>query len=278
MANLKMTGAFLKDLQDGHMPAVSYVTTQDGENEHPPFDLATGQAFTKSIITAVQSSPYWSSTVIFLTWDDFGGWYDHVTPPQVDRNGLGFRVPLLMISPLAKAGFIDHTLSDHCSLLKFIERAFGAPAVTQRDASASDLTEAMNPNYVSMHPGDTFSLQGTPGFSNLAAAPALDAYANTESITISYQNNQGHSQQAVFYAVLRNGYNQTLQISKANANLQAGKTAQVLFTFQNQPAGLYNINVMAMTSKGVPLSTPFRLYLDSTVAEQPIISYGGPSA
>jgi phospholipase C len=275
MADLKLTGEFLKDIQGGNMPSVSYVTSNDGENEHPPSDLASGQAWTKSIISAIRASAYWSSTVILLTWDDYGGWYDHVTPPQVDKYGLGFRVPLLMISPFAKQGFIDHTLSDHTSLMKFIERVFNLAPVTQRDATASDLMGALNSNINSQFADDSFSMQGTPTFSNLAAAP-LDAYANSPAISFGFLNNQNHSQYAVFYATLRNSFNQTTQVVRTTANLPEGKTLPISFTFQNQPSGVYTVNVIAMTSRGVALSVPFRLILDSTEAVQPIMSHVAP--
>ena len=72
-------------------------------------------------------SPYWSSSAIILTWDDYGGWYDHAAPPQVDQYGFGFRVPALIISPFAKQGFVDHTLSEHASTLKLIETRLPPP-------------------------------------------------------------------------------------------------------------------------------------------------------
>jgi phospholipase C len=89
-------------------------------------------------------SEYWESCSIFLTWDDWGGWYDHVAPPQVDSFGLGFRVPCLVISPYAKRGYIDHTQSDFCSILKFIETTYSLPPLTQRDANNSDMSNAFD--------------------------------------------------------------------------------------------------------------------------------------
>src|SRR5262249_48668145 len=79
---------------------------------------------------------------IFITWDDFGGFYDHVPPPQVDYLGLGFRVPCLVVSPFAKKGFVDHTQLEHSSLCKFAESLFGLPAMTARDAAAKGMMEA----------------------------------------------------------------------------------------------------------------------------------------
>jgi phospholipase C len=273
MQNEKTTDTFLTDLHAGKMPSVSYIMGQDGQNEHPPYDISTGQAWVKSIISAIQASPYWSSTAIFVTWDDYGGWYDHVAPPQVDRYGLGFRVPLLMVSPFAKQGYIDHTLSDHTSLMKFIERTFGLPSVTQRDASASDLMDALNSNYNAEYTDDSFSILGTPTYSNLAAAPALDAYASQTSISLSYMNNQNHPQEAVFCATVRNSYNQTLQLTTTRTTLPEGKTVQIPFIIQNQPSGVYTVNVISMTTKGVALSTSFRLILTSTETAADTVSH-----
>jgi phospholipase C len=94
-------------------------------------------------VAAVQSSPAWQSTVIFISFDDFGGFYDHVPPPQVDATGFGFRVPLLIVSPLVKSGYVDHTVSDFSSLVKFIEDRWGLAPLGARDTNAGDLTDAL---------------------------------------------------------------------------------------------------------------------------------------
>ncbi|HUI01197.1 MAG TPA: alkaline phosphatase family protein [Nitrososphaerales archaeon] len=263
MADLKLTDQFLTDVRSGNLPAVSWVTAADGYNEHPPYDIATGQAWVQSLISAVQSSPYWPNTVIFLTWDDYGGWYDHVAPPQVDKYGLGFRVPLLMISPFAKHGYVDHTLGDHTSLMKFIERVYGLPPVTQRDAVASDLMDALNVSYASQFPDDSLVMQWTPKYSNLAAVPLLDVNSATSTITFSYLNQQSQAQQVQFAAVLRNSNNQTLQVDMARTTVGAARTAQVPFTFDRESAGLYSLTVIAMDSRGVALSMPFKLLIGS---------------
>ena len=148
--------------------------------------------------------------------------------------------------------------------MKFIERTFGLPPVTQRDASASDLMEALNSNYNAQYNDDSFSIQGTPTYSNLAAAPALDSYASQTSISLSYMNNQDHPQAAVFYTALRNSYNQTIQLTTTRTTLPEERTVQIPFIIQNQPSGVYTVNVIAMTAKGVALSTPFRLIITST--------------
>lgn len=91
----------------------------------------------------MQSSE-WNSTAVFIMWDDFGGFYDHVPPPQVDRLGLGPRVPLLIISPYAKSGYVSHTVSEQSSLLKFVERRYGLASLTARDRNASDMLDSFD--------------------------------------------------------------------------------------------------------------------------------------
>jgi phospholipase C len=263
LANLKNSQQFLVDLQNGNMPDVSYIMADDGQNEHPPFSISSGAQWVQSIIGGIQASPYWGSTVILLTWDDYGGWYDHVVPPQVDKYGLGFRVPLLMISPFAKQGYIDHTLSDHTSLMKFIERVFDLPAVTQRDGAASDLMEALSSNYTTQFILDSFSVQGTPTFSNLAV-PVLVGHTHVPGVSLTFMNTLDHAQGGVFWAALRNGFNQTVQLAQEKGSLPAGQSVQIPFVFQDQPAGVYNVDVISVSQGGVALSQPFRLVLNLT--------------
>jgi phospholipase C len=271
MNNFHHTSQFVVDVQSGNMPAVSFVMSDDGQNEHPPFDIKDGQTWVQSVITAIQESKYWPSTTIFLTWDDYGGWYDHVVPPQVDKYGLGFRVPLLMVSPFAKHGHIDHALSDHTCLLKFIERTFGVGPVTQRDAGASDLLGALSTNLVSQYSDDSFSLQGTPAYSSLSQAPALDNYPSGIGVTLTYHNNMNGTRHATFFASLRNGINQTLQVVSVRTDLAPDKATQVSFTFRDEPAGAYSITVLSVGPSGVAVAVPLVLLLSSTgkTSDQP---------
>jgi len=103
---------------------VSWVVPSRQVSEHPGAPISSGVAFVTSVINAAMASPDWSSTAIFLSWDDWGGFYDHVVPPHVDRNGLGIRVPALMISAYAKVGMVDHTVLSTDSYLKFVEQDF----------------------------------------------------------------------------------------------------------------------------------------------------------
>jgi phospholipase C len=124
LKNIVPVHDFYKDAKDGTLPAVSWITPNGSNSEHPPARLSDGQAWTASLIDAVAQSPDWDSTVIFLSWDDWGGFYDHVVPPTVDQNGYGIRVPGLMISAYAKQGYIDHQVLSHDAYFKFVEDLF----------------------------------------------------------------------------------------------------------------------------------------------------------
>ena len=135
---------FVNDAKSGVLPSVSWVTTDFFNSEHPPSDVRVGQAVTVAMIGAVQNGPDAANTVIFVSWDDYGGWYDHVPPPQVDGTGYGIRVPLLIVSPFAKRGYVFHGESDFASFPKFIEEVFGLAPMGPRDANAGDLLAAFN--------------------------------------------------------------------------------------------------------------------------------------
>ncbi|HUZ29048.1 MAG TPA: alkaline phosphatase family protein [Solirubrobacteraceae bacterium] len=112
------------DVHQGHLPAVSWVIPSGDNSEHPFGAISAGQNHVTRVINAVMQSPDWSSTAIFLAWDDWGGFYDHVPPPTVDGQGYGLRVPGLVISPYARTGYIDHQTLSFDAYLKFIEDDF----------------------------------------------------------------------------------------------------------------------------------------------------------
>jgi phospholipase C len=134
---------YYTDLQNGTLPAVSYVLLL-GATEHPIADARLGQRKNKNMIQALMQSNAWNSSAFLITYDDWGGWYDHVPPPQVDEYGYGFRVPTLLISPYARKGYIDHTQLDHTSILKFIETNWNIPALAERDAKANNFLLAFD--------------------------------------------------------------------------------------------------------------------------------------
>jgi len=124
LANIQQLGNFYAEVKDGTLPAVSWVIPNGKTSEHPPALVSTGQAYVTGVINAIMQSPEWDSTAIFLAWDDWGGFYDHVTPPSIDQNGYGLRVPGLVISPYARQGYIDHQTLSFDAYLKFIEDDF----------------------------------------------------------------------------------------------------------------------------------------------------------
>ena len=138
---------FITDAQTGNLPAMSWIFA-DGEavSEEPPNSICQGENWTVAQLNAVMQGPDWNSTVVFITWDDFGGFYDHVAPPQLDQFGLGPRVPLLIISPYAKAGYVSHTVYEHSSVLKLIETRYHLPPLTARDGMASNMLDSFDFN------------------------------------------------------------------------------------------------------------------------------------
>ena len=134
---------YFVDLENGTLPEVAYIAPS-GASEHPPGSIRSGQKFVKSLIQALMRSDSWDSSAFLLLYDDWGGWYDHVAPQQVDKNGYGMRVPALLISSYARHGHIDSTLLDFTSVLKFIEENWDVKPLTARDAQAKSFMSAFD--------------------------------------------------------------------------------------------------------------------------------------
>ena len=166
MSHLVQLDTFYTNLQDGKLPSVSWIVPTFVDSEHPPADSARGMWHVTQLIDAVMRSPYWKDTAIILTWDDFGGFYDNVPPPAVDKYGYGPRVPALIISPYAKPNFISHTQFDFTSPLKLIEEKFGLPPLTDRDKLANDMLDCFDFNQ-HPNPTDIISPNTVLDFSNL---------------------------------------------------------------------------------------------------------------
>jgi phospholipase C len=141
------------------LPSVSFIQNASGSDEHPTTSVQAGAKFAKGFIDALMKSPNWKDSVFFLTYDEAGGIYDHVPPPSApnpdgiapldltatDTQGnfdrYGFRLPLMVVSPFTKPGFVSHTVADLTAILKFIETRYGLPPLTARDAAQPDMTE-----------------------------------------------------------------------------------------------------------------------------------------
>jgi phospholipase C len=130
----------LRDLERGGLPAVSWLIPDRQYSEHPAASgMCQGENWTVELVNTLMRSPHWRHTVLVITWDDFGGFYDHVAPPHIDLFGLGPRVPALVISPWVRPGLVYHETLEFSSVLKLIERIWDLPSLTRRDRSASDM-------------------------------------------------------------------------------------------------------------------------------------------
>lgn len=128
----------------GALPSVSLVIPPPMQSHHPVRSICYGENWLVQQLNALMSGPNWNSTAVFITWDEAGGFYDHVPPPQVDQFGLGTRVPLIIISPYAKPGHVSSTTYEFASFMKIVEERFGLAALTQRDANASDMLDSFD--------------------------------------------------------------------------------------------------------------------------------------
>jgi acid phosphatase len=145
-AHLKDEQDFLRALTTGDLPTVSFLEAVGADNEHPGYaSLLQGQQHVAALVSAIQNSPYWADTAIVVTYDENGGFWDHVAPPVVDRWGPGARIPAIVISPFARKGYIDHTQYDTTSILKTIEVRWDLAPLGARDAAAHPLTNAFDP-------------------------------------------------------------------------------------------------------------------------------------
>jgi phospholipase C len=146
---------FFEDAEMGTLPNVSWLNSGflldgDAKSGHPPASLCGGENYAVSVLNALMNSPQWSTTALFLVWDDWGGFYDHVDPPAVEewKDGTpfryGHRVPCIVISPYARSGYVSHSLHSHVSLLRFAETIFDLEPLTDRDARASDMLDCFD--------------------------------------------------------------------------------------------------------------------------------------
>jgi phospholipase C len=137
----------LTDAPGGTLAAVTWVVPDVHDSDHANSKSTTGPQWVANVVNAIGESPFWSSSVIFVIWGDWGGWYDHVPPPQLDYDGLGFRVPLLCISPYAKQNYVSHVQLESASVLRYVEDNFGLNQLAAADARATDAgSDCLNPS------------------------------------------------------------------------------------------------------------------------------------
>jgi phospholipase C len=184
LRNIQPLQGYFHAARTGTLPAVSWVTPSAPDSEHPPASVHRGQAYVTAVINAAMKSPDWKSTAIFLAWDDWGGFYDHVVPPAADQNGYGLRVPAITISPYARTGVVDRQTLSSDAYLKFIEDDFlgGArlnPKTDDRPDPRPDVREAQ-PLLGSLAQDFNFSQRPRPPVllptNPSADSPAIPAY------------------------------------------------------------------------------------------------------
>ena len=134
----------LTDIANGNLANVVWVTPTAKASDHAGITNGTGPSWVASVVNAIGQSQYWDNTVIFVTWDDWGGFYDHVPPVQYNSYELGFRVPLIAISPYAKKGYVSHVQHEFGSILKFTEQVFGLGSLGATDVRADNLADCFN--------------------------------------------------------------------------------------------------------------------------------------
>lgn len=141
--NLRDFNQLTSDLNSGSFPTVAFVQPNARHSMHPNtgVPLTNGVAWLDGFIKQVQASPVYAHAAIIVIWDSSGGWWDHVPPPQVDSEGLGPRVPMLVISPLAKKNYISHVRMDDVSILRFIQNTFGLPSLNARNSQSADISD-----------------------------------------------------------------------------------------------------------------------------------------
>jgi phospholipase C len=167
--------SILTDISTGNLPGVSWVMPADDlHSDHPGSDSAEGPSWVAAVVNAVGQSQYWNSTAIFITWDDWGGWYDHVPPTIYNSYELGFRVPLVIVSPYAKTGYVSHRQHEFASILAFAEKTFGIPkgALHGTDMRSDDLMDSFD---FKNAPRPFVPIKAPPFQSGQASAAILDA-------------------------------------------------------------------------------------------------------
>ncbi|MGA8099741.1 MAG: alkaline phosphatase family protein [Candidatus Cybelea sp.] len=136
---------FFSDVSNGSLPSVSWVSPNNQNSDHAGFGKRdTGPAWVAKIVNTVGKSKYWNSTAIIVVWEDWGGWYDHVAPPQLDYAGLGIRVPMIVVSPYAKAGYVSHTQYEFGSIVRFVEDTWNLGRLGTTDTRAASIDDVFD--------------------------------------------------------------------------------------------------------------------------------------
>jgi phospholipase C len=160
-SGISPSSQFITDVCSGKLASVTWVTPAYADSDLSGALSSSGPKWVASVVNAVGESEFWSTSAVVVLWSGFGGWYDHVTPPMVDRDGLGFRVPVLVVSPFALSGTVVHTQFETGSVLRFVENTFGLPPLAASDKRANDL--GISTLDLRQHPKPFVPIQGGSG-------------------------------------------------------------------------------------------------------------------
>lgn len=178
---------YFRDLKTGSLPQVSWIIPDFQDSEHPPEPLNQGMWYVTRAVNALMQSPYWKNTAIFLSWDDYGGFYDHALPPEVDAYGYGPRVPMIVISPYVKQGYVSHYTYDFTSVLKFIEQRWNLKHLTPRDDRANNMADCFD---FSQMPASALVIPVPPGIHS-RLLPVHITYPPYVQLPHPYRPNEG---------------------------------------------------------------------------------------
>ncbi len=265
---------FLVDIKNGTLPQVAWLVPSEEFSEHPPQGLTAGQAYVTSLVNAVMQSPYWANTAIFVAWDDWGGFYDHVVPPIVDLNapgnavqGFGFRVPGLLISAYAKPGYIDHSVLSLDSYASLIEELFmngthlDPVAMGQPDARPDVRDELTSVTFPDGTTAPLGNLINEFDFSQAPLPPLILSTHTPTGIKLSCKSTDKHNPQLCNGSAVTVTWRAvagkevpgpfTYQLVRDGAALPACAVAAEICTDTNVPSGVHYYTVYSLDGGGV---------------------------
>jgi phospholipase C len=227
---------FITDAQNGTLPAFSWLVTDYPYSEHPDRSTCVGENTTVTQLNALMKGPLWSSTAVFIIWDDFGGFYDHVTPPTLDFYGLGPRIPLIIISPYAIPGYISHTQYEYASILKTVEERFGLPPLTARDTNANDLYDSFNFSQTPLAPL-LLSTRSCPVLGAASLKFGGQAVGTTSLPITVYLNNYGTTTMTVSSISVTGDFTQT---NNCDGSVSRSRACKINVSFSPTATGVRN--------------------------------------
>ncbi|HLJ35714.1 MAG TPA: alkaline phosphatase family protein, partial [Ktedonobacteraceae bacterium] len=278
--NIRDSSQFIRDVQAGRLSTISWLMPPSGDpSDHPPAHLQIAQNWVSEQINAIMKSSYWSDTAIFLTWDDWGGFYDHVTPPVLDGDGLGLRVPLIVISPYTPKGTISHKQGEFASFDTFIEDNWHLPNLGQRDSlkQTSDLMDFFD---FSQKPRPPFIVKPLPDASPLLYIPTPGFHHGGPGILGAIQPEEAGFGQLITFSIIYQGpmpakvanvvIDGVAHKMKAVGSVSMGGTpGGTLYTYiATLPAGHHRTHFAFTTPDGISGTAPENIadYADPIVA------------